>query len=130
MLYLERKDATASRKDLGSIMFRERRQFPRIKLNVPLRYQIRGDVDFDNTITSNLCLEGIGFTNNNFIAPETNLMLEFKLLDFILNPIGRVVWTSPIAHSNRYRLGIKFVELEPNKKNFLKEFIDMQQGNL
>jgi hypothetical protein len=130
MVYLLGKDATASTENFGSTMFKERRQFSRIKLNIPLRYQIRGEAGCDNTISSDLCLEGIGFSSNNFIAPATNLMLEFKLLDFVLDPIGRVVWVSPIPHSNRYRLGVKFVELGLNKKNFLKEFINMQHGSL
>ena len=57
-------------------------------------------------------------------------MLELKLLSRVLNAIGRVVWVNPLAHSDRYRMGVEFVELDPQKKLYLSEYILMQENIL
>jgi hypothetical protein len=108
----------------------DKRRFPRIELKVPLRYQIRGSPEYNNSISDGISLGGISFINNKFIAPLTNLMLEINVLSRALNPIGRVAWSSPLAHSDRYRLGIEFIELGASEKNYLSDYIDMQMGKL
>lgn len=113
-----------------AVSFSEKRDFSRIKLHSPLRYQIRGRHEFYNTISDNISVGGIGFVNNKFIAPLTPLMLEINVLSRILRPIGRVAWSHPLPHSNRYRLGMEFLELNPGEKNYLKDFIDMQRATL
>jgi hypothetical protein len=105
----------------------EKRCFPRIKIQTPLRYQIRGTPEFNNAIGDNISLNGIGFITDKFIVPSTNIMLEINLLSWALTPVGRVVWSSPLPHSDRYRLGVEFIELDPNQKNYLTDYIDMQR---
>lgn len=108
----------------------EKRQFPRIDLHAPLRYQIRGSKHFDNAISANISLGGIGFINNLFIAPSTLLMLEIDIAAKILRPIGKVVFSSPLPHSNRNKLGIEFVEINPAEKNYLSDYINMKLGKI
>ena len=112
------------------VRLEDKRRFPRIRLKAPLRYQIRGLTDFNNSISDNISLGGIGFTNNEFIAPSTNLMLEINVLSRVLNPIGRVAWVNPLAHSDRYHLGVEFIELGLAEKNYLAEYVGMQTGKL
>lgn len=113
-----------------AISFSEKRNSPRIKLHRPLRYQIRGRREFYNTISDDISTGGIGFVNNKFIAPLTPVMLEINILSRILRPVGIVAWSYPLPHSNRYRLGMEFLELDPGEKNYLKDFIDMQRNRL
>lgn len=96
-------------------------------VKAPLRYQIRGTENFDNSVSDNISLGGIGFTHNKFIAPMTHLMLQINLLSRQLNPVGRVTWVNPLSHSDRYRLGIEFVELDPQEKNYLADYINLQK---
>ena len=108
----------------------EKRRFPRIGLKTPLRYQIRGTHEFNNSVTDDISLGGISFRNDKYIAPLTNLMLEIKVLSRVLNPIGKIVWMSPLPHSDRYHYGIEFLEFGPDEKNYLSQYIDMQKIKL
>lgn len=108
----------------------EKRRFPRIEVHTPLRYQIRGAPEFTNAISNDISIGGLGFINDEFIASKANLTLEFNILSRVLNPIGSVVWSSPLPHSNRYRIGIEFLELNEKEKKYLQDFIDMQMNKL
>ena len=108
----------------------EKRRFPRIQLKIPLRYQIRGGHDFDNSISDDISLGGLRFVNRKFIPPLTDVMLEINVLSRALNPIGRVAWSSPLPHSDWYNLGIEFIEMDAGEKNYLSDYIDMQLGKL
>lgn len=110
--------------------FAEKRKFPRIRLHAPLRYQIRGTSESYNTVSDDISLSGLGITNDRFVAPKTPLMLEINVLSHILKPVAKIAWSSPLAHSDRYRLGVEFLELDEQEKNYLKDFIDMQLGKL
>lgn len=58
------------------------------------------------------------------------MMLEFSVLSRVLKAIGRVVWSQPLPHSDRNRLGIEFLEIEKPEENYLEDFIKMQMGLL
>lgn len=113
------------------ISLEEKRRFPRIKLSCLLHYKIRGIVTlFNNTISDNLSLGGISFVNNKFIASKTLIMLEINILSQILKPLGRIVWSSALPHSDKYRIGVEFLEMDHQEKNYLKDYIDMQMGKI
>ncbi len=109
---------------------REKRRYSRVKLKSPLHINIRGKGDFSDTVSEDISAGGICFINNQYIAPLTNLMLEVKVLSRILNPIGRIVWVNTIPHSDRYRMGAEFIELDPQKKLYISEYILMQENIL
>ena len=125
----ERGSATASEMKMG-FLTEEKRVSPRITLRAPLRYQIRGTSEFSDTVMDNISVGGMGFTNNKFIVPQTLVMLELNILSRMLRPIGKISWASSVPHSERYRLGIEFLELDHTDKNYLSDFVDMQTGRL
>ena len=108
----------------------EKRRSPRIKLKTPLVYQVRGAPEAYNTVSDNISLGGLGFIHHNFIPLKTTLMLKVNVLSRILSPAGRIVSAMPLAHSNRYRLGVEFLELDTQEKNYLGDYIAMQTGKL
>ena len=108
----------------------EKRRFPRITFKAPIHYQIRGGSEFSNAVSNDLSLGGLNFVTDKFIAPRTSVGLEVDVLSRILSPIGRVTWLSPLAHSDRYKVGVEFLELDPREKNYLRDFIDMQMGKI
>lgn len=107
---------------------KEKRRFPRIAFKAPLRYKIRGRQESANVLSEDVGIGGISFLNNAFISPQTPVELEFNLLSRSLNPIGRVAWSLPLRHSNRYRTGVEFLEFDPGQKNRLLEYVNMQRG--
>ena len=111
-------------------MVEEKRVAPRITFRTPLRYQVRGKPEFNDTVSENISSGGIGFINNNFIVPQTLVMLEIGILSRVLKSVGRISWASSMPHSEKYRLGVEFVELSAPEQNFLNDFVDMQTGRL
>jgi len=108
----------------------EKRQSPRVKTKAYVRYQIRGRPEFNNVLSDNISVNGVGILTDEFLAPSTDLMLEISILSRLLTPIGSVVWSMPVAHTNRYKTGIKFIEFDPLQKNFLNDYINMRRGEL
>jgi len=105
----------------------EKRVFPRVKLGTPLRFQLRGSPDSNTTISDDLSIGGVGFISDRFLASNAPVMLEFSLLSRALKPIGRVAWSSPFSHSNRYRVGVEFTEFDPVEKRFLQDYLSLQE---
>lgn len=103
----------------------EKRRSPRVKVYTPLRYQIRGESRPENILTDNLSAHGIAFTSDKFIAPKTVVMLEFNVLSRTLRPIGKVVWSHTLSHSDRFRSGIEFLEIEPGERNYILDYLNM-----
>lgn len=104
----------------------EKRRYPRIKVKLPLKYQVRGSKDYDNLLTEDLSEGGLSFSNNKFIAPLTKVMLELTVLKRVLSPVGKIAWISPIRHSNRYRMGVEFEQIELPEKAYLSDYINLQ----
>jgi len=105
---------------------KENRCFPRIDFNSKIRYQIRGKPDFDSVIGNDISCGGLRFSSDKFIPTTTALMLEIDLLSRILRPIGKVAWSTKLAHSNRNQMGVEFIEFDTLEKNYLKDFINMK----
>jgi Tfp pilus assembly protein PilZ len=104
----------------------ENRVFPRVDLDSPIRFQVRGSPDFGNAVCNDISAGGLRFTSNQFVPTESALMLEIKLLERVLRPIGKVAWSAPVAHSSRNQLGVEFLEFDMLERNYLKEFINMR----
>ncbi|MFA5095820.1 MAG: PilZ domain-containing protein [Candidatus Omnitrophota bacterium] len=105
-----------------------RRRSPRVNLRAGMRYQVRGSAsESSRTICDNISAGGLAFSCNTYIAPQTPLMLEIDVLSRILHPIGRVAWCEPLAHSDRNRMGVEFLEIDPLEKRYLTDFIEMRR---
>lgn len=90
-----------------------------------MRYQIRGEPQFDNTITNDISLGGISFTGNSFIPRQTPLMLEIKILSKLLKAVGEVAWAQSIPHSYRTIMGVEFQEMPLEDKAYLDDYLNI-----
>ena len=105
----------------------EKRRFPRVPAKVTLNCQIRGIIpEFDNAVSEDISLGGISFVNKRFISPQTPVSLKINLFSRVLNTIGRIAWSWPIPHSDRYKVGVEFLELNYSDKRQLSDFIALQ----
>lgn len=104
----------------------EKRRFPRLGLHTPIRYQVRGQPQFDNTISNDISLGGLSFIGNSFIPPQTPVMLEVNILSKILRAVGKISWAQSIPHSYRNRIGVEFLEMPNEEKQYLDEYLNMQ----
>ena len=104
----------------------ERRRFPRISLKSPLRFRARGEQKVRSAVSADISLGGTSFLNDGFIIPETIVALEINLLSKVVYPIARIVQSWHLTHSDRYRIGVEFLELNALDRNYLSDYIDMQ----
>jgi hypothetical protein len=109
---------------------KDNRTTPRLNFHSGVRYQLRGKPNFDNGISNDISCGGLKFTNEQFIPTSTLVMLEINVLNRILRPLGRVAWSTSLAHSNRSQTGIEFVEFNRLERNYLKDFIDMRRESV
>jgi len=105
---------------------KENRIFPRVDFHSQLRYQLRGKPEFDNVLCNDISCGGVRFTSERFIPTSTLVMLEINVLNRVLRPIGKVAWSTPVAHSDRKQTGVEFMEFNTLERNYLKDFVNMQ----
>ena len=72
-----------------------------------------------------MSLPEVGINADRFFPPGINLNLELNILSRIINPVGRVVWSQPFTRSDRYQMGIEFVEINPQDRGYLADYINM-----
>ena len=103
----------------------ERRCFPRINLHAPVRFQIKGEPGFDNTISDDVSLGGLSFISDTYISPATDLILEINVLSRIIKALGKIVWSCHLPHSDRSLFGIEFTEFEASDRDYLSCYVNM-----
>lgn len=108
----------------------EKRRFPRLDVKIPVAYRIRGRPELNNALSSNLSIRGINFKAADFIPPQTLMAININILSHSVNPMGKVIWSSPIAHSDQFRVGVGFVELDISEQDLLIDFINNELKKL
>jgi c-di-GMP-binding flagellar brake protein YcgR len=97
----------------------ERRRWPRVKLNLPLKY--RGVGEFNHlpmdSETRDISEGGIRFTSERFIPKDSKLVVNLNLSDLGgVKATVRIVWAARDPHTNRYEVGAEFDTLPPEAK--------------
>lgn len=112
-----------------SVSWIEKRRSPRINAKVPLRYQIRGKPEYSSAISGNLSISGLGFINDQFIAPNNCLNIEINLPAQVINAVGRVTRADSLRGSDRYCLGVEFLEMDRRQKSALSDYLGKRIGS-
>jgi len=110
-------------------IYKEQRQFPRVSLDSPLRFQIKSTHKYGDTICRDISEGGIRFLSEDFVPLGTSIVLEVNLgsLSKIINAVAEVVWTQKLAHSDRYQLGLKFSEIDEPYHQEVSEFVNSRR---
>jgi len=81
---------------------------------------------FATALTQDISLLGTRLNTDRFFPVGLNLNLELNILSKIINPVGRVAWSQALPHSDRYQMGVEFIEVNPQDKNYLSDYINMR----
>lgn len=109
----------------------DRRHFERLDLHADLRYQVRGQAsEPSKAVSNNVSAGGLSLNVEEFLPAATTLNIEINLVPRVLCFIGEVIWCQPLAHSDRCRIGIEFIEVDPVELEFLLDYIKMHTGKL
>ncbi|MCX5712714.1 MAG: PilZ domain-containing protein [Candidatus Omnitrophica bacterium] len=102
----------------------------RINAHLSVRMQVRGRPDFKHTVSDNISVGGARLINDTFLPLNTALSLDLKIMNNVLHPAARVVWSQPLPHSDRYGLGVEFTQMSGVEEDFLSDYIDMLSNKL
>ena len=80
---------------------------------------------YASALTNDLSLTGTRVNSDRFFPQGVNLNLELNILSRVINPVGRVVWSRSQPYSNRYQMGIEFIEINTRDKNYLSDYISV-----
>ena len=61
---------------------------------------------------------------NDFIAKNDSMKLHINLIDKVLDTKAKVVWCNKERRSDRYSVGVEFVEMGLTAKEELSNFIN------
>jgi len=111
------------------VSWTEKRRSPRISIKVPLRYQIRGRPEFSSAISGDMSIGGLGFLNDEFIAPNNWLNIEINLLPEVISTTARVIRSDSLPRSDKYRLGLEFSGMDYRQKRFLTDYINQRRSS-
>ncbi len=89
----------------------ERRGCQRAILKDAVRFRPRSSEDTTGALSCDISENGVKVSCGKFIALNTELVLEINLgAGCIVDFVGRVVWVSKMPFSERYQMGIQFIE--------------------
>lgn len=93
-------------------MAQERRDFERMKLSAPVRYQLKGSQRFGNTLGKDISAGGIGFLSDEFFPVSTQLIFEVQhpKTRVFIKAVGEIAWISNNKpYSEKYAAGARFI---------------------
>lgn len=106
----------------------EKRQFPRLNVHIPLRCQYKSFSKFNFTLMRDISEGGLKFVSEEFIPPKTDLVLEFKLSPEaeMIKAVAEIVWIQQIRGSDWYRIGIQFLNINPERKKEIARYVETE----
>lgn len=110
---------------------KDKRQFARIDLRVPVSYSIRGRSSRHlGTLSNNISAGGMGLLTEEFLAPQTLLNLEFSVLRKFFTLYARTKWIATVPSSDKYHFGLEFLEVQPKDQECISDYVKLQLGYL
>ena len=106
--------------------FEEKRQAKRIRVNLPITYELLGTERLSGkTVSRDLSTTGLRMNMPSFFPTESSFLikLNFPEVNKIIEGIARVVWSQRITFSDQYQAGLHFSELNPYFKKWLQEYV-------
>ena len=102
----------------------EKRRFPRVGISFPTECDFVDKNGYFYTVTRDLSAGGIRITSDKFIPKGSILKLNINLINKVIPAEGEVVWTREEKYSEKYILGLKFLQMEEKSRKVLNDFLD------
>jgi len=103
----------------------ERRKSVRVGISFPIECRVlpeRKKIFY--TVTKNLSMGGIKILTEEFFPKEKTLKININLINEIIEAKAKVVWCNKEPYSERYQMGLCFLEMNKKNKDQLKAFLE------
>ena len=108
----------------------EKRQSPRVKASIPVRYrELRDGAETVSigSVTSDVSTGGLRFRVNEFISTARRLMLEIDIptLTKPIQAVCRVAWIQKANGEGdiQYRVGSQFTEITQTERKLIEKYL-------
>ena len=103
----------------------ERRKFIRIPESSQISYEILSGPKVRDYLTRDISQGGIRFFVHEFIRRNSILKIKLTLTKttFYFEALAKVVWIQEDTLSERYEVGVEFVDIPPNATAHLIDYI-------
>lgn len=105
----------------------ERRRFPRIDSNVPVKYRnLRTAAIPMGSLTKNISEGGISFKTNEFISLACRLVVEIALpaIPKPIKAISKVAWIRKMSSGDEYEMGNQFLEISKEDRSLITDYVN------
>ncbi|MBM3252356.1 MAG: PilZ domain-containing protein [Candidatus Omnitrophica bacterium] len=111
---------------------KEKRTSERKNIYASVRYQLKSSQAFGATSSCDISEGGLRLNFERFVPNNTEFLLQMNLpaMPKIVNALGKVVWANRIPHSDRYQLGLKFIEIEDREKTGVSDYLKNAPENI
>ncbi|MFH1690956.1 MAG: PilZ domain-containing protein [Candidatus Omnitrophota bacterium] len=104
----------------------EKRRCTRLTISIPVSYEILGDRKiFGSCLAKDIDNNGLKIRIDKFFPANTKLAIKlyFPEVKKIAQGEARITWAQPINYSNKYHLGVEFINFNPIYKKWIEEYI-------
>lgn len=104
----------------------DRRRYNRRPTHLPLRYQLKGSMQYADTLTKDIGGGGVKFITDEFLSKNSEVIFEISIMDRSEPVKGRakIVWINKVPHNDIYSIGLEFVDISRDKKRKIIHFAD------
>ncbi len=102
-----------------------RREHPRLRLNVPVRFG-KEESHTQDSLTKDLGEGGVRLLSREFLPVNGKVKMEFFLspASEALRTVGKVIWIRKLPYSYQHDVGIKFVDIPEPTKRRIAHFVE------
>jgi Tfp pilus assembly protein PilZ len=105
----------------------EKRQAPRISFREPVAYELPRVPTHGGCLACDISESGLRINLNDFVPldEEVNFQIQLETDEPFIDVTGRVVWVHQVPFSERYQVGVEFMEdgSYPQSKERIHEYI-------
>ena len=105
----------------------ERRKYLRADVSFPVECDLLTQNNYFYTVCKDLCLGGIKILSNKFISKDNILKININFIDEVLRLKAKVIWCNRKRVSDRYVIGLEFIELNVSNQKNIQRFLNKVQ---
>ncbi|MBN3040477.1 MAG: PilZ domain-containing protein [Candidatus Omnitrophica bacterium] len=101
----------------------EKRRYQRTQISFPVECNLLIGRGYFCSVSKDLSLVGIRILSNQFIPRDNIIKVNVNLIDNLVSLKAKVVWCSKNRSSERYSLGLEFLEGDADKRRNISHFL-------
>jgi hypothetical protein len=107
----------------------ERRKFPRAEFREPINFELPVCSLSGGCLARDLSEGGLRINFESFVKPQEAMKIELRLFpkEEAILVEGRVAWATQVPSSDRYQLGIEFIEKGEDSQQNIRKYVISNQ---